>query len=244
MLDIEQRLRMRDRSLKRRLLYQEWQHLLFLHWKYDPKEIQKTLPDGLFVDTFEGDAYVSIVPFFIKNLKWNILSPFPFLSDFIEVNVRTYVFDQNGIPGVWFYSLDIDSFMATFFARQFFFLPYHNTHLDSKFINNEISISGTRKKVAAMDFVFSPIASTPIEAKVSTLDFFLLERYALFVVNDKNIYMERIHHSPYLIEQVELKKFRSNLLEINQLHPSQSDPQIIHYSAGLCVDIFPLEFCY
>ena len=75
-------------------MYQRWRDLLFLHWEYPAAAIQETLPDGLFVDTFGGKAYLGIVPFFMKNIRPVFLPAVPGLSNFMEVNVRTYVYDR------------------------------------------------------------------------------------------------------------------------------------------------------
>lgn len=243
-INIKQRLEMRKRPIKTRIMYQEWRHLLFLHWKYDKEKIQKNLPEGLHVDTFEDNAYITIVPFFIQNLRIGKLPSLPFLSNFIEVNVRTYVYDRNGNPGIWFYSLDINSIMATTFARHFFSLPYQNAKLVSKIANNEISISGQRKNQVTMNFNFFPELNTEsFTAEPNSLDFFLLERYALFSFKNNQLYIERIHHSPYLLSPVELKEYKSNLLEIKCLQ-TNSPFSKIHYCSGFDVDFFPLEKLY
>ncbi|MGE9270967.1 MAG: DUF2071 domain-containing protein, partial [Verrucomicrobiales bacterium] len=85
---------------------QRWSKLLFLHWRVDPAWIAHRLPPGLYVDTFEGEAWLGIVPFFMGRIRPTGLLPLPGISWFHELNVRTYVHDQRGIPGVWFLSLD------------------------------------------------------------------------------------------------------------------------------------------
>ena len=67
---------------------------MFLHWAWDPAEIQKTLPRGLFVDTFDDQAWLGIVPFFMRKVHPRGLPCLPWLSDFLELNVRTYVYQQ------------------------------------------------------------------------------------------------------------------------------------------------------
>jgi uncharacterized protein len=212
----QQRVDLRNRPVKSRILYQEWRHLLFLHWKYDPEEIQKTLPKGLYVDTFNGNAYITLVPFFIQNLKISTLPTLPFFSDFIEVNVRTYVY-RNGIPGIWFYSLDINSLLAAMVARQFFGLPYQGAKLTSKITTKEISISGNRNKTT-MDFQFLPKNGFKV-LEIDSLDFFLLERYVLFSSKNHRLYRndlknrECVKEAPRFLsklagdEAAKLKKF-------------------------------------
>ncbi len=84
-------------------MYQKWRELLFVHWTFDPDEIQATLPPGLRVDTFEGRAYVGVVPFYMRDIRPRFCPPLPWISDFLELNLRTYVFEESsGTPGVWF----------------------------------------------------------------------------------------------------------------------------------------------
>src|SRR5688500_14739545 len=114
---IEKRLEVRKKPSETAIMFQKWRSLLFLHWSFDPEVIQNTLPKGLFVDTFNNRAYIGIVPFFITDLRMAIMPSIPNFSRFLELNMRTYVYDQNGTPGVWFYSLDINSAAATLAAR-------------------------------------------------------------------------------------------------------------------------------
>src|SRR5436190_924345 len=85
---------------------QRWENLLFLHWRVPPGRIQETLPAGLTVDTFEGQAWIGLTPFFMRNVRLRALPAIPWFSNFQELNVRTYAFDFDGTPGVWFYSLE------------------------------------------------------------------------------------------------------------------------------------------
>ncbi|MEL7210825.1 MAG: DUF2071 domain-containing protein, partial [Actinomycetota bacterium] len=35
-----------------------WRNLVFIHWPFEPSEVQAVLPKGLAVDTFDGEAWV------------------------------------------------------------------------------------------------------------------------------------------------------------------------------------------
>jgi uncharacterized protein len=111
-------------------MYQQWRDLLFLHWEYSTATIQATLPDGLYVDTFDGKAYLGVVPFFMRNIRPRYLPTVPGISNFMELNLRTYVHDREGVPGVWFYSLDANQHLAVKIARRFFHLPYVFAHMN------------------------------------------------------------------------------------------------------------------
>ena len=101
--DAAQRLAARELPAGSPVMFQQWRDLLFLHWEYPATAIQVTLPEGLFVDTFGGKAYLGVVPFFMGNIRPRFLPAVPGISDFMEMNLRTYVHDRAGMPGVWFY---------------------------------------------------------------------------------------------------------------------------------------------
>ncbi|MFG0295490.1 MAG: YqjF family protein, partial [Maioricimonas sp. JB045] len=120
----EQRLQLRERPPCRPVMYQSWQELLFLHWRIDTDIIQRTLPAGLHVDTCDGAAWLGVVPFLMRNIRPWWFCSVPGISNFLELNLRTYVCDDAGRPGVWFYSLDASQPLAVWAARTFFHLPY------------------------------------------------------------------------------------------------------------------------
>ena len=126
-----QRLAVRARPAGRPAMFQQWRDLLFLHWEYPAATIQATLPEGLHLDTFAGKAYLGVIPFFMRNVRPRFLPGLPRLSNFMELNVRTYVHDEAGVPGVWFYSLDANQPLAVKIARRFFHLPYEHAAMES-----------------------------------------------------------------------------------------------------------------
>ncbi len=105
------------------LMYQNWHHLLFLHWEIPPQELQALIPAGLTVDTFEGKAYAGLIPFTMTGVRPVLTPPLPGISSFHEVNVRTYVHREGCDPGVWFFSLDASSTLAVAAARAAYKLP-------------------------------------------------------------------------------------------------------------------------
>ena len=102
---------------------QSWHDLLFAHWPVDARVLQERLPAGLLLDTFDGQAWIGIVPFRMTNVAPRGVPPVPFVSEFLELNVRTYVTLQ-GKPGVFFFSLDAGRLLAVLGARAMFRLPY------------------------------------------------------------------------------------------------------------------------
>lgn len=105
------------------ILQQRWLDLLFLHWEVDADAVRSDLPGGLELDTFEGKAWLGIVPFRMEGVAPRGFPKPSAVSDFPEINIRAYV-KRDGKPGVWFYSLDVPHRLPVWLARTFFHLPY------------------------------------------------------------------------------------------------------------------------
>ena len=108
----------------RPVMLQGWKDLTFVHVAYDPQVVQRRLPQGLTVDTFEGRAWVGLVAFHMENIRLPYLPPVPYLGTFPETNVRTYVRGPDGRPGVWFDSLDITRLIPVLVALGTYRIPY------------------------------------------------------------------------------------------------------------------------
>ena len=117
------RLAMRERPIGAPLLRQDWGDLLFLHWPVPAELLQPHLPPRLKIDTYDGMAWLAIVPFRMSKVRTRVSPPVPGANEFLELNVRTYV-HLDGVPGVWFFSLDATNALAVWAARTFFNLPY------------------------------------------------------------------------------------------------------------------------
>lgn len=102
---------------------QGWYDLVYAHFDYSPEVVQNLLPEGLLVDTFDDRAWIGLIPFSMRGIGIPRLPSIPYLGSFPEVNVRTYV-TCNGVPGVWFFSLDINRMLPTVVARTTYKLPY------------------------------------------------------------------------------------------------------------------------
>ncbi len=107
----------------RPVMVQRWTDVVFLHWPFSPDVVQRALPPGVTVDTFDGAAWVGLVPFAMEGLGVPGLAPLPLVGSFPEVNVRTYV-RSGARRGVWFFSLDVDRMLPVAVARSTYHLPY------------------------------------------------------------------------------------------------------------------------
>jgi uncharacterized protein len=243
---LEMRLKMRERPQHRTpVMYEKWHDLLFLHWECDAQAIQHLLPKGLYIDTFEDKAYLGVVPFVMRDVHSRIFPSILRTSDFLELNVRTYVYDSNGTPGVWFYSLDANHYFAVKAARLFFNLPYFYANLTAEFnpSNKEMDYSSYRHGTDSnlkTHFRYRSISDTFL-AKPGTLEFFLIERYILFAYSNNKLYSGRIWHSPYQLADVEVSHLDENVLGLDGFSKRSRTPAHRRMSAGVEVEVFGLE---
>ncbi|MGV3774874.1 MAG: YqjF family protein [Verrucomicrobiales bacterium] len=240
----EMRLAMRNEPQAQPVMHQTWSRLLFLHWEWDPLEIQAKLPPGLFVDTHNGLAYLGIVPFFVSDTKPFIpLLPAP--GNFLELNVRTYVYDEHGRPGVWFFSLDCTSAFATHAAKFFYSLPYHTATIEAEINGDFVEYRAQRNADAEnrkSAFHYKP-EPEQMATTVGSLNFFLIERYLLFAWSEKSksLSCARVYHQPYQIQKALVGKWDSHYLGLNGFKPSLKDPAHSAFAQPLRVKIYAPE---
>jgi uncharacterized protein len=220
------------------LMAQRWEHLLFLHWSFDPATVQRTLPSGLSVDTYQDRAWMGVVPFRMRNVRPTAL---PFLSsNFLELNLRTYVKDSRGVPGVWFYSLDANNPMAVWTARLFFGLPYQHAEMHVESSSEEMRYSSRRGGSAKVQEYQFRLSDELGEAKPGSLEFFLIERYRLFSLRGGQILTGRVYHSPYQLRKTTVTRFDNYLFELDGFEPPAEPPHSVLYSARVDVTIYPV----
>lgn len=187
------------------VMTQTWNDLLFAHWPVAADVLREKIPKGFELDQFEGQAWVGIVPFYMTNVSPRGVPNVPWMSEFAELNVRTYV-RVGGVPGVYFFSLDAANPVAVGVARTVFNLPYFSANMRVNERDGWIEYESRRSSPSApADFVarYRPTddARPPVKG---TLEHFLTERYCLFTV-DSSFHACRvdIHHPPWPLQAAE-----------------------------------------
>lgn len=236
---------------RRAVMKQRWDRLLFLHWEADADELQGRLPPGLTMDRFDGNAYLAVVPFLMRKIRPVGLPSVPWLSNFLELNVRTYVVDQQGTPGVWFFSLDTDRWIARTIARRFFQLPYFLANmqatrdgdewLDYRTVRTEQSKMAPPISAAAQ-YRYRGVGKADL-AEPGTLDFFLLERYVLFAWHQrrKQLLSGRVWHEPYRYQRAEVERWSAAPIRWDGLTVPTNEPTHQCYCSRVEVDAFAVE---
>jgi uncharacterized protein len=231
------------------LMYQNWHHLLFLHWEVPVAELQALIPAGLTVDVFEGKAYVGVVPFTMTGVRPVLLPPLPGVSSFHEINVRTYVHHKGTNPGVWFFSLDASSRLAVEAARAAYKLQYFHSNIEflaSKEPLPRVGLTSHRddergRMPAHAHIRYQPMEGPIVHARAGTFEHFLIERYILYSADaDSQLYRARVHHQPYPIQKAELLELDETLVWAAGVRRGESIPHR-HYASEVNVKIYGLE---
>lgn len=226
------------------LLRQRWSELGFLHWPVDAKAVRPLVPEGLALDTHEGQAYVGLVPFTVSRSRAAFLPPLPGLDRFHEVNVRTYVHYEGRDPGVWFFSLDASHRAAVLAARGLFHLPYRYASMTLHRDGGAVRFASRRIRPgpvpAGCSLGYAP-QGPAVPAAPGTLVHFLVERYVLYAAAGGRLYQGRVHHPPYPLQGATVDGLQEDLVSAAGLSRRADPPPLAHYASRVDVDIFALR---
>ena len=183
-----------------------WHDLLFMHWPVPEQALRAHIPPALTLDTYDGTAWIGVVPFRMTGVRPRALPPFPWLSAFPELNVRTYV-TTGGKPGVWFFSLDAANRLAVRMARLFFHLSYYDARMASECSDGHVHYTSHRTHRGAPSAAFQghyrPIGPV-FHASPGTLDHWLTERYCLYAADRHGqLWRGDIHHARWPLQPAE-----------------------------------------
>ena len=217
---------------------QRWECLTFLHWTYEPQAVQALLPPGLQVELFEGQAWVGLVPFHMTTGPGAVES-MPWLGSFHETNVRTYVVDRQGRPGVWFFSLDATRLAAVVTARVTYRLPYFWSSMDVRRDGDVVHYRCERRWPSSRA-ITSDVAvhvGAPVAAEeVTELEHFLTARWRLFSSARRGLRTAEVHHDPWPLRRAEVTRVDDHLIRAAGL-PAPVGPPLVHFSEGVTVSI-------
>jgi uncharacterized protein len=219
------------------VLFMSWHDLLFMHWPVHEGALRSLIPPALHLDTFDGSAWLSVTPFRMTGVRPRFLPSVPPLSNFPELNVRTYV-TAGGKPGIWFFSLDAGNPVAVRLARATFHLPYLDAEMSCAVVGDEVHYRSVRTQVGASGAEFAaryrPVGE-PSETRPDTLENFLTERYCLYAADAAgNVYRGDIHHHPWPLQPAEAEVEKLTMTEQIGVALPETGP-VLHFSERLDV---------
>lgn len=227
---------------------QRWNDLLFAHWPVAVEQIASLLPPGLAVDSFDGYAWVGVVPFWMDQVRTRTIGEstivVPSTGQFCELNLRTYVrSNATGLAGVYFFSLDAASALAVFGARTIFHLPYFLASMKRQTGPDGIEYESKRllsRRSVRFKARYRGLGKVAAPSVAGTLEQFLTERYCLFTTHRGRVLVGDIHHLPWPLERAEAE------IELNELPAAHGitlpdRAPVLHFARELHVYIWSLR---
>lgn len=236
-----------------------WHDLLFMHWAVEPAQLRAHVPPGLEIETFDGRAWLGVVPFTMSRIRHRLAPPIPGFSAFPELNVRTYVrAERGGRPGVWFFSLDAASRVAVRAARAVFGLAYMNARMSSRrageWIEYHSRRTGPRSALSygptiAQEGAFvgryraiGPAATHP----PGSLEDYFIARYCLYAWLRGRLVRGEIHHEPWALSPAEAETSVNTAgaplgIDLGALSKAGAGP-LLHYANIMDVIAWTPEF--
>ncbi len=235
--------------------YQVWTNLLFAHWRVPVADVQALLPPELTVDTWDGSAWLGVVPFYMSWIRPWWSPAVPGVSWFCETNLRTYVHRRGEQPGVWFFSLEASKSLAVRAARWGWHLPYHRATMSLERQGNNVRYASHRLwpgKAGACCNAEIEVGAllgegdvgrelTSGQAIPGTFEHWLVERYILFAsAGPGKLVSGRVYHTPYPVRSARILTLEQTLTDAIGL-PMSGPPEHVAFSDGVQVEVFQLR---
>ena len=222
------------------IMAQRWHDLLFAHWQVETAKLRPQIPDRLAIDTFNGQAWLAVVPFRMTGIRLRGTPALPWLSAFPELNVRTYVTSE-GKPGVWFFSLDAGNPLAVMIARAWFHLPYFRARMHCAERDGWIEYFSRRsyssRPAATLVGRYRPVQPA-LSTQPGTLEHFLTERYCLYTLDRQGrLIRGEIRHGPWPLQRAEAE-FECNTMA-QPLNIAVTAPPLLHFVRRQDVLVWP-----
>ncbi len=229
------------------VLAMRWLDLAFLHWRFPPRVVAPLLPAGVRLDTFDGDAWLGVVPFRMAGVRPRCSPALPGLSSFPEINLRTYVV-AGGRPGVWFFSLDVTRRLAVTVARRLFHLPYFHARMHCRPLalgaldvhdrshGDGVDYASVRVGGPRADFRARYRPTGPARrAPPGSVEHWLTERYCLYTTDRRGRLLRGdVHHAPWPLQPAEVDLRGGDLFrQVGLTAPAA--PPLVHFARALDV---------
>jgi uncharacterized protein YqjF (DUF2071 family) len=218
-----------DTDIRLPVLRQQWRTVTFVHWRYDKSLLQQRVPPGLTVEEHDGSAWVTLTPLQMRDVRLPGTPPVPRLSTFPETNLRTYVRDQAGREGLWFFSLDAARAWITVGARLLLGAPYVLAGMEIE-RNGGICYAGTRKWPVPASYHLHIQPGGQIEP--TALDLWLTHRWRAFTRHAGLLLEIPVQHEPWPLRAASVTTLEESLTTAAGL-PAPGEAALVHHSEGV-----------
>jgi uncharacterized protein YqjF (DUF2071 family) len=224
-------------------MYQTWSWLSFLHWSYEPRVLQRLLPDRLRPHTFAGRAWVGLTPFLLEDLRTPVAPALPWFTSFPETNVRTYVVGPDGREGLWFFSLDAARLEPVLAARSTYALPYMWSAMTVERQGTVVRYRSRRRwpgPTPAASRITVEVGDRLAPGELGEFDHYLTARWQLYTTLGPVLARSTVEHEPWPLHRAVVHELESNLVTAAGL-PAPAGGPVVHWSPGVRTRISTLR---
>jgi len=196
-------------------------------------DVRPRVPEELEIEQHDGNAWVSVQFFRVRALRARGALPVPGISNFLQLNVRTYVRGPDGLPGVWFFSIDASSRLAAVGVRRIYHVPAFHARMTLEPVGEWQEAECVR--VGEPGRVFSAryrATGETFHAKLGSLEFFLTERYRIFAADAA----AEMHHDRWMLSPAEAEVELSSIASF-----TLGEPRCCHFAFRQDALIWPPE---
>lgn len=200
--------------------YQEWHDTVLFHFEVPKEALEELIPKELTLDTFENKAWISIICYYVKNLHERNFFRIPFISNFTELNIRTYV-KYNGLKATYLLSPNRDLLRSTIYSKLIHGLSYKLSEIERT--GNLLDYDDrSENRIYVKYFKKETKSYTP-----NSIDQWLTERYSRFYNENNNLFKVDIHHSKWKLRKMEIipikiKAYVNKILLLDDCYPTLS----------------------
>ena len=220
-----------------------WRDGLFCHWPVDPAALASHVPDELTLETWEGDAWLSVLPFVLTDVGPRGAPPLA-RTAVAELNVRTYV-RYRGDPGLFFFSIDLGSPLLAATVGRTTRLPVYHAHMRVSSGDEGVAFRSTRSQSgpgvrpgynseeppARFDATYRPDGEV-FSPEPDTLPYWLVERRRFYASEERGVLAGEIAHEPWPLQPAEVTINENTMFEANGLPEPTGEP-VVHYCEEL-----------
>lgn len=218
------------------LLAMSWHDICTSHWRVDGDALATLLPAGVTLDRYDGDAWLSIVPFRMSGVHLRFAPVVPGFASVPEINLRTYV-RAGSVRGIYFFSLDAASPLMVRSARLVTGLPYRAARMTMSSGASQVHFRSERQTRAVVAGVFearyAPL-DVPRIAEPASLEAFLHERYRFFLRRAGQLWSGEVRHEPWPLQRARIEILTNTLGGLAN-EPLSGPPERCYYTKSLRV---------
>ncbi|OKL35690.1 YqjF family protein [Domibacillus mangrovi] len=224
------------------MMKQTWSNMLFAHWPVSADLLRVHIPVQLKIDLCDGTAWMSLIPFQTHHTRLHFMPKFPFYHSYLELNVRTYV-TYEGVPGIYFFSLDANKWPIVTSAKIGAALPYKHARMKMTIKDPVVHYTSQRQHPGSSRECFQASyqqSSSIYVPDKESLEYWLLERYCFWTLKGNTLYRGDIHHDRWRITKAQADLHHNTMASFLPRHSFQNEP-LLHFSSNKSVFTWPLK---